>query len=224
MSTDDQALARFSDLDTCAVSDALDHLGAPGSTLGIHSMWGRPKVVGRARTISLREALPHEDNSRRHIAAASVESSGPGEVIVIENHGRVDVSCWGDILTAAAQARRIEGVVIDGACRDIDAIADARFPVYGRAAVMRTARGRLEERATDVPVVVAGVVVSAGDIVIADGSGVVFVPDEISDRVLSAAEGLARRQHKMRDSVENGASVVEAMRDRNFVQALSERP
>lgn len=214
-------LDRLSALDTCAVSDALDHLGIPGATTGIRPMWGRPKIVGRARTVEVADVAAAGDVRGRHIATRAVAGGGPDDVIVIANQGRTSVSCWGDILTAAAQQRGIRGVVIDGACRDVDAIADAGFPVYARAGVPITARGRIAERAADVPVSFAGVRVRPGDLVIADASGVVIVPADRAEEVLAAAERLERRQRAMLAAVREGRSVIDVMHDSSFTSALA---
>ncbi len=214
-------LERLSALDTCAVSDALDHLGVPGATTGIRPVWGRPRIVGRARTVEVADVAAAGDVRGRHIATQAVAGGGPDDVIVIANQGRTSVSCWGDILTAAALQRGIRGVVIDGACRDVDAIADAGFPVYARAGVPVTARGRIAERATDVPVSFGGVWVRPGDLVIADASGVVVVPADRAEEVLAAAERLERRQRAMLAAVRDGRSVIDVMHDSSFTSALS---
>ena len=214
-------LERLAALDSCAVSDALDHLGLSGATTGIRPMWGIPKVVGYARTVEVVEAAAAGDVKGRHIATATVSSSGPDDVIVIANQGRLGVSCWGDILTAAAQQRGIRGVVIDGACRDVDAITEAAFPVYARAGVPVTARGRIVERSGDVPVTFGGVLVTPGDLVIADASGVVVVPAARAEEVIAAAERLATRQAAMLDAVRSGRSVVDVMADGQFAAALT---
>lgn len=214
-------LERLAALDSCAVSDALDHLGLSGATAGIRPMWGMPKVVGHARTVDVVDAAAAGEVRGRHIATHTVASAGPDDVVVIANQGRLGVSCWGDILTAAAQQRGIRGVVIDGACRDVDAIADAEFPVYARAGVPVTARGRIVERAGDVPVTFGGVLVSPGDLVLADASGVVVVPAVRAEDVLAAAERLAARQAAMLEAVRAGRSVVEVMADGQFAAALA---
>jgi regulator of RNase E activity RraA len=214
-------LDRLAALDACAVSDALDHLGLSGATTGIRPMWGIPKVVGRARTVEVVEAAAAGDVRGRHIATATVASAGSEDVIVIANQGRLGVSCWGDILTAAAQQRGIRGVVIDGACRDVDAITEAAFPVYARAGVPVTARGRIVERAGDVPVTFGGVLVTPGDLVIADASGVVVVPVDRAEEVIAAAERLAARQAAMLAAVRSGRSVVDVMADGQFTAALT---
>lgn len=214
-------LDRLGALDTCVVSDALDHLGLSGATTGIRPMWGIPKIVGYARTVEVVDAAAAGDVKGRHLATQTVVSSGPEDVIVIANQGRTTVSCWGDILTAAAQERGIRGVVIDGACRDVDAITEAGFPVYARAGVPVTARGRIVERASDVPVSFGGVSVTPGDLVIADASGVVVVPAARAEEVLAAAERLAARQEAMLAAVRSGRSVVEVMADSQFTSALA---
>lgn len=215
-------LERLAALDTCAVSDALDHLGISGATVGIRPIWGRPRVVGHARTVEVVDAAALGAGAKgRHMATSTVVASGPEDVIVIANNGRTGVSCWGDILTIAAQQRGVRGTVIDGACRDVDAIADAGYPVWSRAGVPVTARGRLAERASDVPVSFGGVRVSPGDLVIADGSGVVFVPAPRAEEVIAAAERLAERQERMAAAVREGRSVVQVMHDSHFTSALS---
>jgi len=210
---------RLKALDTCAISDALDHLRIPGATIGIRPMWGRQKIAGFARTVHAVDAAAGPPG--RHLGTGTVAASGPGDIIVVANRGRTDVSCWGDILTAAAQYRGVEGSVIDGACRDLDAVAEAGFPVFARAAVPVTARGRLAELGSDVPVLFAGVLVSKGDLVLADGSGVVFLPAGRAPEIIETAERLAARQDAMRDAVRAGQPVTEVMHDDRFRAALS---
>jgi len=210
---------RLKALDTCAVSDALDFLGITGATTGIRPMWGRQKIAGRARTVEAVDAAAGP--AGRHLGTQTVASSGPGDVVVVANRGRANVSSWGDILTAAAQYRGIEGAVIDGACRDLDAVAEAGFPLWARAAVPVTARGRLAERGSDVPVLFDGVLVTPGDLVLADGSGVVFLPADRAAEIIETAERLAARQDAMRDAVRAGQPVTEVMHDDRFRAALS---
>ncbi|NUR88112.1 MAG: 4-carboxy-4-hydroxy-2-oxoadipate aldolase/oxaloacetate decarboxylase, partial [Nonomuraea sp.] len=132
---------------------------------------------------------------------------------------RVDVSSWGGILSFAAVGRGIEGVVVDGAARDVGEAADLGFPVYGRAAVPVTARGRIVQEAWDVPVRVAGVTVSPADLVLADVNGVVFVPADRAEEVLAVAERLAVREKAMIEAIRSGASVVDVMHDARFEEA-----
>jgi regulator of RNase E activity RraA len=149
--------------------------------------------------------------SRRHLGTAAIAAATPNDVIVIEHKSRADAAGWGGILSTAAKTRGVRGVVVDGSCRDIDEARDVGFPLYGRAAVPTTARGRVAEQSFNEPIDVAGVTVRAGDLVIADGSGVVFVAAEQAEAVLAAAEEIAATEAAMRDAVLAGRSVVEVM-------------
>ncbi len=217
----DALVERLAKLDTCAVSDALDHLGLRGATTGIRPLWPCPKIAGRAVTVKVVPKGPTPPPA--HLATPAIEAAGPGDVIVVDNAGRTDVSSWGDILSNAARTKGLSGVVIDGACRDIDGSRDAGFPVFGRAVVPVTARGRVVMESFNAPVQMGGVPVRPGDLVIADGSGAVFVPQERAEEVIAAAERLAAKEAAMVEAVRAGRSVVEVMKDSAFEAALTER-
>jgi regulator of RNase E activity RraA len=218
----DELLRRLYALDTCAVSDALDHLHLSGATTGVRPMWAAcPKVAGRARTVEVVDAPAAP--AGKHLATRTVAAAGQGDVVVIANRGRVNVSCWGDILTVAAQVNGIEGTVIDGACRDLDAVTGAAYPLWARAAVPVTARGRIAERGSNVPVLFDGVLVHGGDLVLADGSGVVFLPASRAEEVLETAERLTARQEAMAAAIRAGESVIDVMADAKFHAALAGR-
>jgi len=206
---------RLRALDACAVSDALDTLGLAGATTGIHSLWPvTQKVVGRARTIT---AGPRQEGGpAQHIATAAIDIAVAGDVLVIANGGRVDVSCFGGLLTLAASQRGIEGVVIDGACRDIAESEEVGFPVFGRAVVPVSARGRIVQVAMGEPVAFAGVTVEQGDYVLADSNGVVFVREEYIERVLALGERIVAREAGMAEAVLAGQPVSEVMHDSRF--------
>jgi regulator of RNase E activity RraA len=208
----DPLLARLSALDACLVSDALDWLGMTGSVLGLGPLWPGARLAGRARTV-LTGPPPGG-----HVAAATVATAGPGDVVVIAGGGRLDVSCWGGILTAAATARGAAGVVIDGAARDVDEVRLLGFPAFALGAVTRTARGRIAQAGADEPVDVAGVHVTPGDLVIADGSGVVFVPANHGDAVLGIAERLQGREARLLERLRAGEPVTELMSDASLTQ------
>jgi 4-hydroxy-4-methyl-2-oxoglutarate aldolase len=124
-------------------------------------------------------------------------------------------------LSLAATLRGVAGVVADGACRDVDEAVDLELPVYARGVTPLTARGRQGEVAWDVPVPVAGVTVHPGDLVIADRSGVVFLPTEHAERVITAAEEVAAREQALSVRIKNGepsAAVLSA----NYERMLAE--
>lgn len=195
--------ARMLALDTGLVSDALDQLKLRGATYGIRPIWPCPKIVGRAMTVKTVPA--GRATSAHHLCMPAIATAAPGDVIVVDNGGRLD-SCWGDILSTAAQLRQLAGTVIDGACRDVDGCQALGYPVYARGAVPMTARGRIVEESYNTPIQCGGVPVYPGDALIADGSGVVFVAWDRLDEVLQAAEELAAREREMLEGLRRGDS------------------
>lgn len=202
--------ARLARLDACGVSDALDRLGLTGVVLGLRPMWPCPRIAGRAITVRLRRAEAGE-HSPRHLGTAAIEAGGPGSVIVIEHHDRDDVAGWGGILSLAAKIKGIEGVVVDGTCRDVDDSRDAGFPVYARAATPMTARGRIVEASTGEPIRVGELTVHPDDYVIVDWSGAVFFSAAQAEEVIATAESLGAREAQMAADVRAGKSVIEVM-------------
>lgn len=200
---------RLSRLDTCAVSDALDKLGANGTVNGIRPLTGPAKISGRVVTVKLVAA--DGATPKRHLCTAAIESASPGDVIVVEHHARDDCAGWGGILSTAAKERGLSGTIVDGLARDIDESREAGYPVFARAATPSTARGRIVEEDWNVPVSVDGVRVEPGDLVIADGSGIVFVSAALEDDVLDAAEAIAAKERAMASAVKAGKPVSRVM-------------
>lgn len=205
----DDACARLSKLDSCAVSDALDRLGIKGAALGLRPLWPCPRIVGRCVTVKIKAT--GSDKPKQHLGTPAIAAAAAGDVIVVDNGGRVDVAAWGGLLSLASQVKKLSGVVIDGACRDVDESRDLGFPVYARAAVPVTARGRVMQQSFNEDIRFADVRVSAGDLVIADHSGVVFIPRAHELEVLMQAEAIAGREAKMAEAIRSGRSVVEVM-------------
>lgn len=200
---------RLARLDTCALSDALDRLGLRGVAFGIGRLAGTTRVAGRVITVTLGPA--EGGTAPRHLCTAAIEQGGPGDVIVVEHHAHRQAAGWGGILSLAAKLRGIEGVVVDGMCRDIDEAVEFGFPVFGTGAVPSTARARVMETACQEPVVIGGVRVRPGDLVLADGSGVVFVPAARAEEVVAEAERLAARERAMVERIRNGEAVSAVM-------------
>lgn len=207
-------LARLQALDTCVVSDALDRLDMPGAVAGIVALSTALRIAGRAVTVKLGGPvkLGAADGavSPRHLSTAAVEAGGPGTVIVVEHPGG-PAAGWGGLLSLAAQVRGIEGVVVDGPARDIDEASELGFPVFARSATPVTARGRLVEIGWNVPVTIGGAAVAPDDLVLADASGVVFVPVGRAGEVIGVAAGLAEREAGMARAIRQGTPVSQVM-------------
>lgn len=195
---------RLGHLDACVVSDALDAAGRTGVAAGLRPVWEGARVVGRAVTVKLAQGAPPPDTPKVHLGVRAIERAGAFDVIVVDNAGRTEMGGWGGLLSLAASTKHVAGVVLDGACRDVDEARQLKFPVFARGGTPRTARGRVYEESCGEPVELCGIPVRTGDLVIADGSGVVVVPVECAEEVIRAAEAMAEREAGMASRLRSG--------------------
>ena len=145
----------------------------------IKPMVTKKKIVGPALTVK----VPVGEGG---IIADAIEQVKPGQVIVIAGHGNCQSSYWGDHRSFCASFQRAEGVVIDGAFRDIHQCEELNFPIYARGITPGTAR-KSGEGAINVPVSCGGVTVNPGDIIVGDANGVCVIKPEEAEGVIERA-------------------------------------
>ncbi len=203
-------VSRLARLDVCAVSDALDKLKISGVVTGIPQLAGTGRIAGRVVTVKLGVGQP-PSGPVRHLGTAGIEAAEPGDVIVIEQRTGVDAGSWGGILSLGAQLRGIVGVIADGPVRDVDEAEGFGFAIFGRGTTCRTARGRIIEVGTNVPIHVGGVTVEPADYVVADRSGIAFIPARDIERVLEVAEAIVVRETAIAAALRAGEPITRAM-------------
>ena len=207
----DDPATRLARLDACAISDALDQLGLPGSVTGLAPLAARKRVSGPVITVKLAAGKSPAGAPARHLCTTAIDRSARGQVIVIEQRTGIECAGWGGILSNAARLKGVSGVIVEGLARDVDEALEIGFAVYARGATARTARGRIHEASTGEPVQVGDVAVKTGDWVVADGSGTAFIPAGRIDEVLDAAERIALREATMTRAVLAGKPVSAVM-------------
>ena len=214
MTTNTSVLDRLAGLDSNTVSDALDFLRLTGATYGLHPLWDCPKIVGRASTIQVGPKTGSKPAA--HIITPVIDAVTTDDRILVISGAPEGISCWGDIVANAAQAKKIRGTIIDGVSRDIEGSESIGYPVYGRGITMISARNRIVQLSSGEPIQMAGVTVRDGDYVIADRCGSAFVPADRIAEVLDLGERIARRQDGMVAAVRSGRSVADVMHDKEF--------
>jgi regulator of RNase E activity RraA len=214
-------IERLAKLDTCAVSDALDSLNLKGATWGVRPQWPCPKIAGRAVTMKIKPAGLQQPT--QHLGTAPIEAAELGDIIVIDNGGKLEFSCWGGLLALSAKLKGVSGVVIDGASRDIDEARDLEFPVYARSVVPMTARGRVMQESYNQEIQFAGVQCHPGDLVLADGSGVIIIAKEKENEVVAAAETIYAKEQEMAAGIRKGYSGLEMLEKLGYEQMLSKK-
>ncbi|MCA8272647.1 dimethylmenaquinone methyltransferase [Burkholderia sp. AU30280] len=168
----------------------------------IRTVWPGASVAGPAYPL---ECSPG-DNLSIHIAMEQVPR---GSVLVVSTGGFVS-GYWGEVLTVAAEAAGVAGLVIDGGVRDIAALVARRFPVFTRGISMR---GTIKASAPSVgqPLSFAGTPVAAGDLVVADDDGVLVIPMAHVERTLTQGQARADKEARMMDALRAGRSTLDLM-------------
>jgi 4-hydroxy-4-methyl-2-oxoglutarate aldolase len=205
-----QRLAAYAPPD---LSDAMN--GGYTVKPGIHPLYAfTRRIAGPATTVS----VPRGAND---VVRFAIDQAMPGDVLVINACGQRSFAVCGGNLTRIMQRRGLAGAVIDGTARDPEEAADLEFALFarGQATVAPPLEGTGE---VNVPVACGGVVVNAGDIIVADANGIVAVPQHSAHWVLERVAELHERQVKLqpireRGQVPNIAAVVDAMKRRGFV-------
>lgn len=203
--TDDPIVTVLHGLDTSHVSDALDKLGINGQIPGLLPLQRTDRLAGRAFTVRYVPITGTPGTVGDYI-----DDVEPGQVVVIDNAGRTDVTVWGDLLTATAARRGVAGTVIDGVCRDSDRAVELDYPVYARTRWMRTGKDRVRVESYGVPVSLGGVCVEQADYLLGDADGVVCIPSASIDDVIAIATGIRDAEERIRDAVDAGASLLDA--------------
>lgn len=192
-----------------AVSLLSDNMARASGMVGLRPYHQPKPMAGTAVTVHTRPG----DNLAIHRA---FDFCRPGDVLVIDGAGELTQALMGEIMASFAESLGVQGLVIDGAIRDVGALRQRDFPVYARGV---THRGPYKNGPGEinVPVTVGGMVVHPGDIIVGDEDGLLAISPADVEAVIEGA----RRQHAKETaalkSIANGSfdrSWVVPQRDR----------
>jgi 4-hydroxy-4-methyl-2-oxoglutarate aldolase len=193
------------------IADALGLLGS--ATLGesgglatdrrLKPAWAGAVVAAPAYPVGCTPG----DNLAVHVA---VTTAPRGSVLVVDV-GRVpDRGYWGEVLTTAAEAAGLAGLVIDGGVRDVAALEAHGFPVFS-ATIALTGATKDKRGTVGAPVKVGGITVALGDWVVGDVDGVTVVPAAALADVRTAGEARAAKEAGFFAALREGRTTVQLL-------------
>jgi 4-hydroxy-4-methyl-2-oxoglutarate aldolase len=180
--TDEEIKAVLLQLGAATLGEA----GGYATDRRLRPAWPRAELAAPAYPVGCAPG----DNLAVHVA---VTTAPPGSALVVDVGWVPDRGYWGEVLTTAAEAAELSGLVIDGGVRDVAALEAHGFPVFS-AAIALTGATKDKPGSVGSPVRVGGVLVSAGDWVVADVDGVTIVPGSSLESVLEAGHARAEKE------------------------------
>lgn len=189
-----EQVAAFATIGAATVHEALGRRGAVDSA--IKPIWPGLRIVGAAFPLKTQPG----DNLTLH---AAMKLARPGDVLVVDAGDYTEQGSFGDVMATSAQSLGLAGLVTNGGVRDAAAIRDIGFPIFSRAiSIKGTVKATLGPIAQ--PIVVGGVTVHPGDLIVGDDDGLVVVPLDEVEAVLTASHARLEKEERLRAELQSG--------------------
>jgi regulator of RNase E activity RraA len=213
-------LQRFEGLTVANMADACVRAGVPVRTVSLTAVVRGPaggRVAGRV--------LPAQHVGSVDVFLEAFESAEVGDVLVVDNGGRRDEACVGDLVALQAKAAGVAGIVIWGLHRDTVDITAIGLPVFSLGA-LPTGPLRLDPQPADAlsTATIGDWTVTREDVVLADEDGAIFVPADRVAELFGLAESIRDTEHQQADAIRAGRSLRDQVRFADYLVARAADP
>lgn len=169
----------------------------------LRAVWGGARLAAPAYPVRCTPG----DNLAVHVAVARAPA---GSVLTVDVGAEEEFGYWGEVLTTAAEARGIVGLVIDGGVRDSAALEAHGFPVFSTTVALRGA-SKHSPGTVGATARVGDVAVEAGDWVVGDGDGVCVIPSAALAAVVVAARAREEKERHLFVALRRGSTTLELL-------------
>lgn len=215
-SKDDQALfdSITDDLYVAAICDILDEMGYRNQAMHQRLRPLLPDmrncgIIGRARTFEWKEVDYIDEDNPYGLEIEAMDSLDRGDVVVHSTDFNGTNAPWGELMSTIAKRKGVAGCICDSQVRDCIKIIEMNFPVYYAGIRPLDSKGRGLVVGYDVPVQCGGVLVSPGDLIVADFDGIVVVPKGIEYEVVRKAKEKVNAENLSRAELLAGRTLGE---------------
>ncbi|MEJ2662028.1 MAG: Demethylmenaquinone methyltransferase [Desulfobacteraceae bacterium] len=205
---DNQCLnTRFSELSTPLIADACQRMGLPLriASSGIRPLLPGSQIAGRV--------LPVRHYGSVDIFLEVMGTAQDGDILIIDNGGRMDEGCIGDLTVLEAQISGLAGIVVWGCLRDAVEITRIGFPVFSYG-LYPAGPQRVDPRDPEAlsEARFGNFTLTKEDVVFADADGVLFAPGQQTEEILTVAHGIWQRERRQAHAIQGGEKLREQLR------------